>query len=589
MWIKYIVLFLWIPVRCSGNHFINQVVHETQVSLLAIRTDHCPQSWLQKLLMTPPVPVMLQSFGTNYLTQPFSDQLHVICLSSSDTSSKDQLVTLFQNIRKERSIFLVDGNYADSERRLRSLLKLCYKWRVLNVVVVLLTQGEEGSFYYRYRPYPRFMLEQRPKDKGPFFVHFKQFLNMHKQPLTILPDQKHPRTIIYEDMRTGSNVLAGSVGRFVHTLAWKLNASLEYPQELRPGPSLHPTEMIALAESLQIDIPAGMVFLEQPRQLAHMSYPFELSHICLMIPVTQPIPIKDIYPTLFSVQHILIALSIVYGFGWVLSLQKQLSGYPTRVVDYLIDDAALRGLLGQSFRQRMQSQTLSTSWTYLLLGFLGLNLNSIHEAALGTLLTHPPKYFQPRTFEDVHELQIPIVLDLADFNSMDEQPIPLLASLLTPVNVSELNRLRDKLNQSNAYFASRLKWSLLSAQQKYFPQEVFLYSMDACLSALSLMGFQLPANSWFEEPLSRLILDVRANGLFQHWVEMHFYDMVAAGLISFSDTIERQLPRVGGSLRLEDLQWIGFAYASLLSVAATVLVLEVTLDKARRWYSYTGV
>lgn len=584
MWLKYIALFLWIPVRCTGNHFIDQVVRETQASLLAIRTDYCPQSWLQKLLMTPLVPVVLQSLSHTSSSTPFSNQLHLFCLESSE-SPKEQL---FQGIRTERSIFFVDESSADLDRRIRSLLKLCYKWKVLNVIVVLLSQGEEGSFYYRYSPYPRFMLEQRPKEEGQFFVHFKQFPNMHKQPLTILPDQKHPRIIIYQDTRTGSQMLTGSVGRFVHTLAWKLNATLQYPQKLRPGPRLHPTEMKALAERLQIDILAGMAFLGVPQPLAHMSYPFELSHICLMIPLAQPIPIKDIYPTLFSVQHILIALFLVYVFGWLLSLQRHMSGYPTHMADYLIDDIALRGLLGQSFGQRMQNQTLCISWIYLLLGFLGLNLNSIHEAALGTLLTHPPKYFQPRTFEDVRRLQMPIVSDMGDFNSSHEQPIPLLASLIIPVNVSELNQLRDKLNQSNAYFASRIKWSLLSEQQKYFPQEVFLYSKDACVSALSLMGFQLPANSWFKEPINRLILDVRALGLVQHWIEMHLYDMVAAGLISFSDTLERHVPRVGGPLRLEDLQWIGFAYASLLSIAATVFILEVILNRVRRWYSSTG-
>lgn len=569
-------------MRCTGNHFIAHVVRDSETSLLAIRTDYCPHNWLQKLLMEPPVPVVLQSIGTTSVVRSFSNQLLVICLPEVESSSREQETMLFQSIGTERTIFFLDGTGADFEQRIYSLLEQCYKWKVLNVVVVLLSQGEETGFYNGYSPYPRFTLKKRPKDKGPFFMHYKQFPNMHKQPLTILPDQKHPRTIIYQDRRSGSQVLAGSIGRFVHTLAWKLNATLEYPLGLCPGPSLHSTEMLELAGRLQVDIPAGMVFLERPEQLAHMSYPFELSHICLMIPLAQPIPIKDIYPKLFSVQHILIALAMVYAIGWILSLQRRLTGCPTHPIDYLLDEDALRGLLGQSFQQRLHNQTVHSRWIYLLLGFLGLNLSSIHEAALGTLLTHPPKYFQPRTFKDVQWLQIPIVVDSADVNSTNEKPMPLLANLIEAVNVRELNRLRDNMNQSNAYLASRLKWTLLSEQQKYFPHEVFIYSMDACISALTLMGFQLPANSWFEQPISRLILDVRASGLYQHWVEMHFYDMVAAGLISFSDPIQRQLPRVGGSLRLHDLQWISFAFAFLLTIAAIVFALEVIVYKLSR-------
>lgn len=582
MWAKFIALFLWIPVRCTGNHFIAQVVRDSEISLLAIRTDHCPHQWLQKLLKEPAVPVVLQSMTNTSVVQPFSNQLQVICMPAVESASKEQETTLFQSIGMKRTIFLVDGTGEHIEQRIYSILEQCYKLKVLNVIVVLLSQGEETDFYYGYSPYPWFMLKKRPKDKRPFFMHYKQFPNMHKQPLTILPEQKHPRTIIYQDRRTGSHVLAGSIGHFVHTLAWKLNATMEYPLGLRPGPSLHPRKMLELAERHQIDILAGVMILEQPQQLAHMSYPVELSHICLMIPLAQPVPIKDIFLTLFSVQHILIALAVVYGIGWILSLQRRLTGSPTYLTDYLLDEDALRGLLGQSFRQQLQNQTVGSRWIYLLLAFLGLNLSSIHEAALGTLLTHPPKYFQPRTFEDLRRFKIPLVVDSAGFNTTNRNTSRMLSNLISPVNVRELDRLRDNMNQSNAYLTSRLKWTLLKQQQKYFPQEVFIYSMDACVSPLTLMGFQLPANSWFEQPINRLILDARASGLFQHWFEMHFYEMVAAGLISFSDPIQRQLPRVGGSLRLEDLQWISFAYAFLLTIAVVVFALEGIIHKISR-------
>ncbi|KAL7738012.1 hypothetical protein ACLKA6_006370 [Drosophila palustris] len=431
---------------------------------------------------------------------------------------------------------------------------------------------DEGRFYYHYRPYPEFKVEQQLAEKRSFYV--EHFPHMHRQPLIVLPDQKHPRTIIYTDKRTGSQVLAGSVGRFIRTLAWKLNATLQYPEQVKEGHILHPRELTKLVDDLHVDVPAGLVSLANPEQLPHISYPFELSHICLMIPLAQPIPIKDIYLILCNVQHLLIALAIVCIFGWLLSLHRNLTGQVPSLVDFLFNDVALRGILGQSFGQHLQT-SLYSNWIYLLLGFLGLNLSSIHDAALGTLLTHPPKHFQPRSFADVQRVRLSLVLDAADLTDSNES----LALSLLPVNTSEWNHLRDNMNMSHVYFASRLKWTLLSAQQKYFPQEVFLYSMDACFIALTLMTFQLPNNSWFDEPINRLILDTRASGLFQHWVEMHFYDMAAADLISFSDPIDRQFPRVGGSLRLEDLHWIGFGYGVLVLISLSVFCLEVVVKR----------
>lgn len=575
MWTLYMVLFFGIPLECTTDYLINEVVRESSSSILVIHQDDCPQSWLQQLLVDPPVPVVLQSLtNATPIAECFPQVLHLICFRNTNLL-EEQLIGLQHSIRRKRSVFYVSSaiSKSTSHNVLLFLLSRCYRLRILNVIVLL--AEDEGRFYYRYRPYPTFEVEQHLIEKRPFYVD--QFPDMRRQPLIVLPDQKHPRTIVYTDWRTGSQVLAGSVGRFVRTLAWKLNATLQYPVQVQEGHILHSRELITMVEDLHVDVPAGLVSLLSPEQLPHITYPFELSHICLMIPLAQPIPIRDIYLILCNPHHILIALVLVGLLGWLLSLHRHLTGQVTSWVDFLLNDVALRGLLGQSFGQHLQTSIYS-NWIYLMLGFLGLNLSSIHEAALGTLLTHPPKYFQPRSFADVQRVHLPLVQDVADLpdvNQSNSLPLRLL-----PVSTNELNRLRDSMNMSHVYFASRLKWTLLSAQQKYFPQEVFLYSMDACISALTLMTFQLPNNSWFQEPINRLMMDTRANGLFQHWVEMHFYDMAAAGLISFSDPIDRQTLRIGGSLRVEDLYWIGIGYGVLMTIALTVFGLEVIIKRA---------
>ncbi|XP_023171278.2 uncharacterized protein LOC111599756 [Drosophila hydei] len=559
----------------TAKDFIGQLLLESKSSLLLIRYDYCPEDWLQELIATPQLPVVLQSLHS--ATPPskhFSKLMQLICLPSEDYGL---LPKLLANIRGPKSIFYIAAPSVNSSSKqvLYSLLRECYRQKILNVVALLAENA--GRVYYRYRPYPRFELEQRSLEQRPFFV--SHLRNMHGQPLIVLPDQKHPRTIVYTDWRTGKQVLAGSVGRFVRTLAWKLNATIQFPIEIKPGAVMHFTELQSLIDKFQVDMAATVVQLIRPEQLPLSSFPFELSHICMMIPLAQQLPIKDIYLVLANAQHILIGLAIVYSFGLLLSLHWWLTGQAASLVDFLLNDVALRGLLGQSFG-RFPHTSINARWIYLLLAVLGLNLSSIHEAALGTVLTHPPKYFQPRSFADVQRAHLPLVIDAGDLDSDYDLGATQLRVLAW--NSSDFNSHRDKMNMSYVYFASRLKWTLLSEQQKYFPREVFLYSMNACVRTLTYMVFQLPTNTWFLEPLTRLIMDVRDFGIFQHWVDLHFYDMAAAGLLSFSDPIQREPQRLKDALRLDDLQWIWVAYGALLLLATIVLALEVLAKRVQQ-------
>ncbi|XP_017958479.1 uncharacterized protein LOC108652795 [Drosophila navojoa] len=574
---SYIVILVCLTSGYAAEELIRQLLLESRSSLLLIRYDYCPESWLQEVLVAPQVPIVLQSiYSATPPSKDFSRLMQLICLPSEDY---EPLPALLRTLRGPKSIFYIAASAptdkSSAMRVLNSLLRECYRQKILNVVA-LLAESADGV-YYRYRPYPRFELEQRSLEQRPFFA--SPLRNMHGQPLIVVPDQKHPRTIVYTDWRTGQQVLAGSVGRFVRTLAWKLNATIQFPIAIKPGVVMHFNELESLIEQFQVDVAATVVQLIRPEQLPLSSFPFELSHICLMIPRAQQLPIKDIYLILANGQHLLIGLAIVYSFGLLLSLHWWLTGQAASLVDFLLNDVALRGLLGQSFGRSPHSSPYA-SWIYLMLAVLGLNLSSIHEAALGTVLTHPPKYFQPRSFADIQRAQLPLVIDAG--SAEGDYGLGATKLRVLAMNSSDYNSHRDKMNMSHVYFASRLKWTLLSEQQKYFPREVFLYSLNACVRTLTYMVFQLPPDTWFLEPLTRLIMDVRDFGIFQHWVDMHFYDMAAAGLLSFSDPIQREPPRSKEALRLEDLQWIWVAYGALLLLATLVLALEILVKRVQQ-------
>ncbi|KAH8291295.1 hypothetical protein KR054_010396, partial [Drosophila jambulina] len=563
--------FLLIRGVCgSPLEFIFRAAEESSLSVLVIHNDYCPKSWLRVVFGKPRLPVVIRSAkDVHPIDQQFSRPLHVLCLPGSelqmDLKLLQNLVSSVEKFPQEKVVLYVANSSSDRTRS-EALLQASANLRIRNVVCLL--AADERLYFYRYHRYPHFRTEQKPLQSSHIFD--RHFPNMQGHPLVVMPDQWLPRSILYVDRRTGKKILAGSVGRFIHVLAWKLNATLQLTQEVTPGRFLRTNELREVDKQRCIDVPASMVMLERGEQLLRTSYPLELTHICLMIPVAHKIPLKDIYWHLSSISNMLLAVIVVYAFGLVLCLLRLLRNGDVRLVDFLLNDRALRGVLGQSFRLSWPRGGCSSRWIYLMLGIVGLNVSSIFEAALETMMAHPPREFQARSFADLRRTQMPLVTTPEALHTVVDRQLNLLV-----VNVSEYHHLRSGGNVTSAYFASRLHWTLFSEQQKRFTRQLFIYSMDACLWSLALLAFQWPQSSWFAEPVSKLILEIRANGLYQFWVGMHHYDMTEAGLAGLEDPSLREDVKESAALRLDDLQWVWLGYGVLVTASSVVLLLEI--------------
>lgn len=570
MWTALKLFLVWalILIRGFGGspvEFIFRAAEESSLSELVIRNDHCPESWLREVFEKPRIPVVLRAAKDVYpIDKQVLRPLHVLCLPGGeqqlDLELLQNLATSLQDSPQQKIVFYV-ANSSSDRTWMDAILETSFYFRIPNIVGLL--AKDEQLYFYRYHPYPSFRTEQQPLQSSPIFDQL--FPNMQGHPLTVMPDQWLPRSILYVDRRTGKQVLAGSVGRFIHVLAWKLNATLQLAQAVTPRRFLR-----GLDPQRSIDVPASLSMLEQGDQLPRTSYPLELTHICLMVPVAQEIPLKDIYWRLSSVSNILLTVTVVYAFGLVLCLLRLLRSGDVHLVDFLLNDRALRGILGQSFRLPWPRRGCSSRWIYLMLGIVGLNVSSIFEAALETMMAHPPREFQARNFADLRRTRMPLVTTPEDMHTVADKHLNLLV-----VNASEYHLLRSGGNASSAYFASRLHWTLFSEQQKRFTRQLFIYSMDACLWSLALLSFQWPQSSWFAEPVSKLILEIRANGLYQFWVGMHHYDMAEAGLAGLEDPSLREATKQSAALRLDDLQWVWLAYGVLLVVSSLFFLLEI--------------
>ncbi|KAH8233816.1 hypothetical protein KR026_012665, partial [Drosophila bipectinata] len=568
MWITLNVLIIWIPfvLGCPLVKFIERGGMESEISVLIIRYTYCPDSLLTEIFKSLTIPVIIQAVTDDSPRNTnISRPLHLLCYQGHEEKKDlDNLQNVFASLEHFRhdKIILYSANTFLNQSRMELLLKKCYDSRILKVVGLI--AGEETTYFYQYQPYPRFRMERIPFGASPIFSSI--FPNMQGHPLIVMPDQWLPRSILYKDRRSGKQTLAGSVGRFMYVLAWKLNATLKLAPAVTPGRFLRSSTLRELGDKLGIDVSASISMQENGDQLHRSSYPLEMTHICLMIPMAQPIPLRDIYRYINSPYNIILAVGIAYAYGLVLCLLQRLHGEAVHLEDFLLNDRALLGILGQSFRLPCPA---SNRWIYLMLGIVGLNVSSIFEAALETMMAHPPRQFQARSFADLQRTRLPLVTTEEDLHTVIDMHLNLLV-----LNVSEYHEVRSSGNSSSAYFASRLHWTLFSEQQKRFSRELFIYSMDACMWSLALMSFQWPGASWFIEPVSKLILEVRANGLYQYWVGMHHYDMIEAELAGIDDPIAQCIQQKA-ILRLDDLQWVWFAYGVLVTASTIIFLLEI--------------
>ncbi|XP_043644214.1 uncharacterized protein LOC122613866 [Drosophila teissieri] len=580
MWTLLTAIVYWAPVLVVGSavDFIFRAAAEHSLSMIIIRTDYCPNTWTREIFKNQTIPVVVLSDSEAFINiRQFSRPLHVACLPGYELQKDLELLGNFTNSLRDfpsqKKIVYISNRFSN-RTRMDYILAIGHHRRIWNIVGLL--AADEHRYFYRYHLYPSFRTEYCSLESSPIFD--SDFPNMQGHPLIVMPDQWLPRSVLYVDRRTGKQILAGSVGRFFHVLSWKLNATLQLSKKVTTGRFLNATALKELSESFSVDVPASLTLMERVEQLASTSYPMEVTHICLMVPVARSIPIKDIFFILSSVSNMLLALVVVFSYGLALNLFRMLSHHDVRLVDLLLNDKALRGILGQSFNLPL-SWSCSTRFIFLMLGIVGLNVSSLFGAALDTLMAHPPRQFQARSFADLRRTKIPLVTTEEDFPTWMILHVPMLV-----VNVSEYNHLRNGRNSSNSYLASRLYWNLFSEQQKRFTRELFIYSTDDCLWSLALLSFQWPQSSLFTEPVSQLILEVNANGLYDFWVGMHYYDMTAAGLSNLEDPSMQWKERVHpSSLRIVDLQWMWQAYGTLMVISMLVFCLEVS------WHRITSL
>ncbi|KAM7343530.1 uncharacterized protein ACRADG_010527 [Cochliomyia hominivorax] len=512
--------------------------------------------------------------------------LCVVCLKRLTVDYQIEMDSYFDSLHRMRDtkmIFYINHNRsANYLAKLEDFFKYCWNKKSLNVLAIF-KDFYLTNVFYTYTPFPKFEMIARVKNGSKDKIFPNRLKDLKGFPLLTLPDQVEPRTYLTKNKR-GEIKVAGYVGHFIHLLVERLNATLKFPFPIKKGDMLFYGYLETLARNYTIDFAGTVIPITNGQNMMYYSYPFQITNICLMIPLANIVPFKELFFHLMGAKTFIAGFLSLYLFTLVLNLKKltlywrQNTKKDKRLLtfsDYILNDVALRGILGQPFKMWINAGFV-TKFIYILLSVTGLYLSLINDAFLQTLLTRPLKVKEMKTFEDLQENKFFVllseteVLHFRNINTITNHDI-----IFQITTYENFNFLRSHLNTSYAYPTSSMQWNtLFNQQQELLKEKIFIYSEDACILHTNFLSFPLAQNSIYREPIHDLIMLVRDHGLFHHWFQSNFVDLVASGqstLFDFSVEFHDVEP-----LNVYDLELVFGMYIGLTSLAILVFFAEIS-------------
>lgn len=513
----------------------------------------------------------------------------IVCLKGFTVDYKIKMESYFHSldrIRDTKMLFYIDHKQSPYYlAKLEEFFQYCWQMKSINVVAFF-KDFHKTKRYYAYKPFPKFEMEFKIFRNNKEIIFPYRLKDLQGYTFYTLPDQVEPRTYLVRN-KNGNWEMSGYVGHFINLLVERLNATLRFPFPIHKGDLLFYGYLETLTRNYTIDFAGTTVPILKSYDLRYYTYPFQITNICLMIPLAKNMPLNEIFFKMMGPKTISISILIFYLFTLILNFKKitsyrkkcmEKAKYLVKFSDYILNDVALRGVLGQPFKMWNKAGFI-TKFIYVLLSVAGLYLSLIYTAFLQTLLTRPLKAKQMKTFEDLQRSNFFILfseIEVLHFRKTNVTPDFDLNFKTT--TYEEFNYLRSHLNTSYAYPTSNMQWdTLFNQQQNLFKDKIFMFSDDACLFRTNLLSFPQAENSIYRKPVHDLIMSVRDHGLVHHWFKNNFLDMLAAGKTTLFDfSVKKQNVE---PLKVEDLELVFAVYVVLSIVAILVFIVEKLLYK----------
>lgn len=247
--------------------------------------------------------------------------------------------------------------------------------------------------------------------------------------------------------------------------------------------------------------------------------------------------------------------------------------------EILVNDVAIRGVLGQSFVDAANGR-LSVKQIYAILLLTGLTVSTIFSSHLGSFSTHPP--FKPgiQNYQQLADSNIKVAIYKEDYELLHYITNGSYSFLYKKFKIfskfEEFHYLRETFNPHYAYPTSTFKMYYYSGLEYHYRRKLFHFSTRVCPHSMMQFFIPLGNNSYIRNRLYRLTLVIWESGLLDYWMKSKsFDDVVAAGKIpNLNISYENSNNK---PLTVEDLYWIWLYYMVFNSVAITAFVFELLI------------
>ncbi|XP_037806578.1 uncharacterized protein LOC119600444 [Lucilia sericata] len=403
------------------------------------------------------------------------------------------------------------------------------------------------------------------------------FLNMQGLPIVTESDQLPPRSILFYD-DFGQLQITGFIANYLTTFAERYNATLVIVPPANMGVTVYSDLLGNKTFQGLLDIAAVVNrFTMHNSTLETYSYPVELMEYCYMIPLPHLRPAYHVFLDIIELNVMLIILCYSFIYAILLHIGQYNNFKNLNVIDIVLNDKSIRGLLGQSFVMPRQT-SLFMKYICFLLCYSSILICTTYEAYLQSHMVHPSLEKRMETYDDIRKNNYKILINYRESVFLCPEILKQHNDIFVKVrDLERLLTLRQNMDIRYIYPVSQTRWFVFNERQKLFQRKLFYYSSQLCLSHLDLLSFPLRPGLPYRYQFDQHLLDVRDTGLLDHWLENNFLTMVSLKLSSFEDLSIAD--EYGQVLELMDYLWIWILYAACILFSLFVFLGELLYCK----------
>ncbi|XP_023168254.2 uncharacterized protein LOC111597663 [Drosophila hydei] len=473
------------------------------------------------------LPTVLLTQGSSWEDWSFSSEsLLLIC--SSDAEQERNTRTLLKLQPARRLVYL------ELEKQPTEVCQAYFEREQVNVAMV----DSVGNLYscrcFEQENYVQLAVNL----SSSYPIYVEQFRNMRGSLIRSEPDQIGPRAMLYRDPSTGKYQMMGIAANLINTFVERVNATLKLRDDIGQGKKIYYKNIFQRVQLNLLDIAATLSSTLDMENYDYLSYPYIHSSFCFMIPMPSALEFKEIYAIIVQplVAGVLIVLFLIFSLLYIYS--EDLNWRRFSLINMLLNDRCLRGLLGHAFPMPAQPSRYLKG-ICMLICFASIMTTTMYESYLQAYFLRPPHEPMLRSFEDIFASRYKIALERGEASHILFKNFSLTTSNAHHAFIlddwTELLRLRDSFNASFIYPVTEIRWLSFKEQQKHFSKPVFYYSEDICMKRFLLLSLPVRRHLPYRQLFEQHILAMEEFGISKYWVTSTFHEMVRLKLTSFKD------------------------------------------------------